>query len=296
MNVSTEKIRKVHFRVKAEAVINTLLSSGVSFEDIIIRYKSAHSKNWGHDIIRSEKKGEKVYIDIARDGLFHSLPEYLFMMPASDTRQQPEIDAYNKQQKINANILLNPIEHAIFEKKVELEQFELDIIHQLFSSSLQPLADFYRIDSSIGPVGRAKLAKMFPFIYSITGNFALTAIMLSYLLDLKVDYTITEVQKSFQTDNLLNNSGLNESAIGDSMFLGGDFLYVVPFIQFTAGTITCDEVAAFLPGGEKYNIFDCFSKYFIPLDYDTDLSVEIDESESVFSFENAYLGFNTTTK
>ncbi len=296
MKVNTENIRKVHFRVNAESIVNTLLANGVAYEDIIIRFKSGHSKNWGHDVIRSEKKGDKIYLDIARDGLFHSLPEYLFVLPTADGRQQPDLEAFNKQQKIHANILLNPIEHSVFEGKVGLDQFEQDILRQLFTSSLPALTDFYRIDPSIDLISRSKLARMFPFVYSIAGRFPLTAVMLSFLLDLPTDFHVTETQKTIETDTLQSDQGLSDSSIGESMLLGGDFQYVVPVVKFTVGPVKSEDVTKFLPGGEKCNIFDCFSKYFIPLDYDIELLVDVDDSESTFSFENAFLGFNTTTK
>lgn len=122
---------------------------------------------------------------MSRDGLFDTLPEYLFLKPIEDHNlnsfDKQEILEFNKQQQINCNILFNPIKHAILEQKVAIENFENEMLYTLTSYNFSNFQDFWRIDMKIPEIYRIKLVKLMPYIYSVTGNFTLTAKCLSFM-------------------------------------------------------------------------------------------------------------------
>lgn len=299
MHKIADNINSIRYRIRAESVVNDLISKGISFEDIIIRYKSAHKQHWQNDILHCESKGGKIYIDLARDGLFDSLPEYLFLKPIDDhtlrLEEKQKILAFNAQQKINANILFNPIENAIFEKRVDLERFENEILSLLNSYSLEGLIDFYRIDQKLAPDYRVKLVKIIPLLYSIAGDFSLTARCLAYLLDEPVAFEVREVLKIIQSSGLATREGLGSSACGESMIVNGDLKDSVPTVLFSIGPVEVGDVEKYLDGGEKHTLINYFSNYFLPLEYDIDLVIDIMDRDASFALDNSFLGYNSST-
>ncbi|HNY01370.1 MAG TPA: hypothetical protein PKG48_02220 [Bacteroidales bacterium] len=300
MNQVAEAINDIRFRIRAESVVNDLLSKGYSYDDFVVRFKSAHKRHWENDILHCEFKGGKFHLDLSRDGIFDALPEYLFLKPVDDHSIKPaereKILEFNKQQRTFANILLSPIEHAIFEKRVDLESFENDVLALLSGSSLQSLIDFYRIDDpALSPVDRVKLARAIPLLHSVVGDFPVTAKILSYLLDEPVQYEMAEGFKPIGNPEKASPGGLGASACGDTLIIGGSVEEPVPVIRLRIGPVHADQVATYLTGGEKETLLRHFRNYFLPLEYDLELVVDVSVTEASFTLDNSFLGFNSAT-
>jgi hypothetical protein len=299
MHKIADNINSIRFRTRAESVVNDLISKGIAYDDIIIRYKSAHKQHWQNDILHCESKGGKIYIDLSRDGIFDSLPEYLFFKPVDDHTLRPEkkqeILSFNAKQKAYANILFNPIENAIFEKRVDVERFENEVLSLLNSYSLDGLLDFYKIDDQLAHVYRVRLVKIIPLLHSIVGDFQLTAKCLQYLLDEHVSFEVTDVLKDIQSSSTPSNEGLGSSACGDSMIINGIIRESVPTILFSVGPVEVNDVEKYLDGGEKRTLINHFSNYFLPLEYDIDVVIDVMKDESSFALDNSFLGYNSST-
>lgn len=299
MNKIAENINSIRFRIRAESVVNDLISKGFTYDDIIIRYKSAHKQNWQNDILHCEVKGGKFYIDLSRNGFFDTLPEYLFLKPIEDhtlrVEEKQKILSFNIQQKIYANILFNPIENAIFEKRVELEGFENEVLSLLNSYSLEGLIDFYKIDSQLATEYRVKLVKIIPLLYSIVGDFQLTAKCLEYLLDEHVSFECGEAVKTVQSSGPAPREGLGYSACGETMIINGVIKEAVPTMLFSIGPVNVGDVEKYLDGGEKRTMINYFSNYFLPLEYDFDLVIDVVENDSSFALNNTFLGYNSSS-
>ena len=299
MHKIAANINSIRFRIRAESVVNDLISKGISYDDIIIRYKSAHKQHWQNDILHCESKGGKIYIDLSRDGLFDSLPEYLFFKPIDDHTLRPEkkqeILSFNAKQKIYANILFNPIENAIFEKRVDVERFENEVLSLLNSYSLEGLLDFYKIDDQLALDYRVRLVKIIPLLHSIVGNFQLTARCLQYLLQEHVSFEITDVLKNIQSSATPSREGLGSSACGDTMIINGIIRESVPTILFSVGPVDVKDVEKYLDGGEKRTLINHFSNYFLPLEYDIDVVIDVMKNDSSFALDNSFLGYNSST-
>jgi hypothetical protein len=302
MNTIADNINSIRFRIRAEAVVNDLISKGFSFDDIIIRHKSAHKQYWQNDILHCESKGGKIYIDLSRNGLFDALPEYLFLKPIDDHKLRQEekqkILAFNAQQRIYSNILFNPIENAVFEKRVDIERFENEVLALLNSYSHEGLVDFYKIDNQLTYAYHVKLVKIIPLLYSIVGDFPLTARCLEYLLDNPVSFEISEVLKDVQSPALSgtpSQEGLGSSACGETMILNGIIQESVPTILFSVGPVDVKDVEKYLEGGEKRTLIKYFSNYFLPLEYDFDLVIDVIDRDASFALNNSFLGYNSST-
>ena len=294
-----KKLNAIRYNIKAETVINTLLSNGYSQDNIIVQNKSSHKKNWDNDILNCELKGGKICFNLSRDGLFDALPQYLFLLPVEDHNmtgdQKEKIHKFNKQQRVHANILLSPIEQGVFEKRVDLEQFENEVIFQLNAYSPDSLAEFYKIDGAMPPDARAKLIKLLPLLYSIAGDIPLTAKCLEYFLEVPVAFEIMDVPVSLHPAEKIASGGLGAESCGEDMITHGDLDESVPTILFSIGPIDGSNVYKYLAGGGKRNLVNTFCDYFIPLEYNVDLRFDIKEDDAMFSLDNSFLGFNSST-
>lgn len=298
-NISKEIARKLnHFSydMRAEAVVSEFISSGFAADHIEIAYDSSHKKNWDKDILKAESKGEKIVLWLSRDGFIHSLPEYLFLKPVEGSSDEIEkIIEFNKRQQNNARLLFYPLENELFKKGVDLEAFENELIASLNSGDNSSIKDFWRIDNRIETIDQIKLCKFIPNLHVIVGDFSLTAKCLEYLLNVKVSWKLEErMVSALSSDTTLEDKGnLGSYTCADNMITFGIPKESVSTLVFTIGPISGDCIELYLKDGKKRNLIDYFISYFIPLQYEVEVNIDVSADESDFLLNNSYLGLNS---
>jgi hypothetical protein len=296
---SKEVARKLnHFScdVRAEAVVSELISSGIDADAIEIIYDSSHKKNWDKDILNVETKGGKILLRLSRDGFIHSLPEYLFLRPLEGSSDDiKKIIEFNKRQTDNARVLFYPIENELFRKGVDFESFENTLIASLNSGDNASIKEFWQIDNRIDTIDQVKLCKLIPNLHAIVGDFPLTAKCLEYFLEAQVSWKLDERMKSsFTNDHGPDvESSMGNYTCGDNMITSGNPIEAVSTLVFTIGPISCDCIKFYLENGKKRNMIDYFISYFIPLQYEVDININVSADDSDFSLDNSYLGLNS---
>ena len=279
---------------RAESVIVDLINQGYNPDDIIIEFEGNHKKNWDYDILNCHSQGRKFIFNLSRNGLFQSLPEYLFLRPIEGSKDEKEkIIAFNANQKRNASIFLDPIDNLIFQESVKIETHENKILFSLETYDLASLEEFWRIDPGINKTFKIKLIKILPYLHSIIGNYELTTRCLEFFLDSPVEFSIIEKQIPISIPGNEDSSGLGSSYCGEDLIMSGDF-FVSSFVWlFKVRPTSESEIEQYLENGEKRKIIEYFYNYFVPFEYNMEIEfVSADNSEG-FSLNDAYLGFNT---
>jgi hypothetical protein len=296
MTELVHNINSLRNKIKAETVISDLIIQGTVAENVIVEFASSHKNHWDKDILRCEKIGHKLHFTISRNGLFNSLPEYLFIHPMEGSAEEKErIQNLNKKQRINAEILLNPIENEIFQKSIALEIYENEILGLLNTDSLEELKWFWKIDEVIDDIYKAKLIKIIPFLHKIVGDFSMTAKCLSYFLEEKVSWSLEDRDNETGFQVRESSASLGVCSCGDDMVTGGAFIDSNTTLVFHIGPIHVSEIEKYLDNGSKRNLINYFKEYFLPFEFEIDHTLAIDESELDFFMGDSYLGFNTAS-
>ena len=158
MNDFVQTFNSLKSDIKAEAVIANLIQNGIPPENILIDFKGSHRRNWDHDVLSLESSGEKLIFRLSRDGIFHSLPEYLFLKKIEGTpEEKEEIRKFNKVQERNAKILFNPVESSVFQNRIDLELNENHLIARLNTNDINNFQDFWKIDSTLDKTYRINI-------------------------------------------------------------------------------------------------------------------------------------------
>ncbi len=282
--------------MRAETVIGDLIMQGISPDNIIVEFESSHRKNWDYDVLHFEKRENKLVCKLSRDGLFNSLPENLFLKSPEGSREKiNEIHEFNRKQKNHAHLLFNPIENEIFQKRVALELYENELLALLNNNSFEELKKFWMIGDDITDLYQARLARIIPFLHRIVGNFQLTAICLEYFLEESVSWQVEDRYHPIKVMIHSSSESLGSFSCGDDMIVGGDFMESTPTIIFNIGPIQASKIDQFLENGKKSKLIRRFYDYFIPIGYDADISIEIQNADLDFSLSDSYLGFNTVS-
>jgi hypothetical protein len=294
MNDFISNLNSFRHQLRAENVIGDLINQGYNPDDIIVEFEGSHKKNWDYDILNCNSKGRKFIFTLSRNGLFSSLPEYLFLRPVEGSKnEKEEIIEFNIKQKRNANILFNPIENEIFNERVTIENHENALLYALETYDLTSLEEFWRIDPGINKIYTAKVIKILPFLHSIVGNFDLTAKCLEVFIEDPVDYSIIERQIPINIVGNNNSTGIGFCSCGSDMIIHGEFSDISLTLIFKIGPISANEMEKYLENGEKRKMIDNFYNYFVPIEYDLELVFISPDNNDGFSLNNSYLGYNT---
>jgi hypothetical protein len=299
MKSLAEKLNELNQDIRAEAVVGNLIIQGIFTDDIIIEYDSSHKRNWDKDILKSESRSGKVFLKLSRDGFVHSLPEYLFRKPVEGSKDEKEkIIEFNKKQEGNTRVLFNPLENELFRKMVDLELLENEVHASLNTSDNKALKEFWMMDEHLDKRDQVKLAKILPSLHSIVGNFSLTAKCLEYILDEKVSWKkedrIIDITRQTDPDTEPGSGGMGTQSCGDNMIVSGPLYETIPTLIFEIGPVDFHAIPFYLDDGKRKAILKYFTNYFIPLQYEVDFNVSVSVEEEGFTFDNAYMGFNTT--
>jgi hypothetical protein len=292
------KLNKLSYDFRAEAVVSDLVSNGYK-DGIVIDFDSSHKKNWDKDILKAESSGKKLNLTVSRDGILHSLPEYLFMKPVEGSEEATdEILKFNKKQAENTRILFNPIENEIFDRGVLLETFENSLIASLNSGDNESIREFWRIDKRLDKLDQIKLCKIIPHLHEIVGNFLISAKCLEYFLGINVSWKVEESTISDVPidDNKDTAGGLGTYSCGNNMITGGIPEDTISKIIFTLGPIPDENIEQYLESGKKKELIKTFISYFIPLQYEAEIKLDISNEDAGFTLANSYLGLNSISK
>ena len=289
-----KRINDLPFNIKAESVIEDLIISGFDPGIIFLEFKTSHNKNWDHDIISCTSTGNDLVFELSRDGLYHTLPEYLFIIKQENSEYDKKtLNELNKKQVKNANTFFHSIDYELFSQRIELEKQENCLRAAMTYNTLDDLSEFWKIDRRLGIKICTKFCKLMPLIYKVVGNFNMTTSCLEFLLDEPVSWTPENRKDPINIAAGEEIKSLGNCDCGESFYIGGNDSMTINTIVFTIGPIECSEIKEFIPGGQKRELLKIFENYFIPVELETDYLFNVTESAKDFFLDHSFLGFDS---
>ncbi|WP_103070932.1 hypothetical protein [Aquimarina sediminis] len=299
-----EKIYKelitAYKNLKGEVFVAEILeNSDLDFSDIDIFNKSTFSRSYRRDVIGfkldtySDTK-DKLQLNLARNGIYDTLPEGLFHEQVKETNKlsYKNLRQKHKKEEKDAREFFTPLENEFFVQKVHVEQKERDLINEFINLKNSFLLDFWGLDKDIPATYSLKLLKLLPFAHNISGKPDLTALSLEKILGEKVC-----IKKKLTPYHHKNGIKSNNDTLGVNFVLElSDSQVLCPVFEIEVGPVERKNMRKFLQNGVARKIITTFCDYFIPLEIETKLNITYSEKESVFVLnetDNPRLGLTT---
>jgi len=169
--------------INAETLVSLL---DIREDDINVRAKGVFFRNYSNDLMKIENNEDKTTIALARDGIFHLLPQGLYFKENQLKVRPSEFeDAHSKLKKVKKKALsfFQPFDTEYFKLTLEFEHKLNDFAktgNNIFSSFLEENA---KIDTKNRYI--SKLKKMLPFASQLRGNLPLLIDILKNTLSIE---------------------------------------------------------------------------------------------------------------
>ena len=163
-------------QVKAEAFLTSFMDS---CSDVIVESQGVFSRNYNDDIVSidsDDNPGQKLTIQLSRDGLFHILPESLFFTENklreigkkgnTEKFKQEEERITKEKQKIKS--FFQPFDMTYFKLRFELEKQLNQLAANRTQIIVDELFDIYQLNSKNPFIH--KTISLIPIISEIRGN------------------------------------------------------------------------------------------------------------------------------
>lgn len=287
---------KFHKKIKAEVLLAELQNnSDVTTEDYVISNKSTFTRAYGGDVITAHLNGDKdrLTFDLARNGIYDSLPEGLFHKQSISKDSKSYIDRRKviKEEELASRSFFSPLENEFFFQRLQIEQNERTLLNGFGNLKNDFLFDFWKIDANIPKNYAVKLITILPFCHKIVGNLELTRLSLEKILDEKVHIK--------RTSELLVNQE-KEDEVGlrlgyDTVLESNDYGIRVPALEFTIGPILAKNIDWYLNEFNIYKFLEVFYDYFVPMEMEvkTKLLVDNDDEFLLGETNKSILGFSS---
>jgi hypothetical protein len=287
---------KFNKKIKAEVLLSELQNnSDITAEDYVISNKSTFTRAYGGDVITAHLNGDKdnLTVDLARNGLYDSLPEGLFHKQAisKDTKSYIDRRKIVKEEELASRSFFSPIENEFFLQRLQIEQNERNLLNGFGHLKNDFLFDFWEIHTDMPKKYAVSLITLLPFCHKIVGDLELTQLSLEKILGEKVQIERT-------SELLVNKEKDNEIAISlghDTILESNEYGIRVPALEFTIGPILTENIDRYLNEYKLYEFLDVFYDYFVPMEMEVKTKLVVDkEGEFLLGETNkSILGFSS---
>lgn len=299
VNKINTSLREFQTDYSVEVISSSLIKNNIQESQLIFQTlgtsKRAHKKDTSRINIIEDIE-ELFFIYTNREGLYDSLPEFIFHYPinnysSSNTAEIIEGIKRFRQEERHARLFFLPYEQEFFRIKnlfqKSIEDFESPILNQKKQTLLTicwPI--FAKLDTVSGYI----FLCLFPHIHTFRDNFKKIAECLSIILNipLKISTSTTQIVHP-QSKNSLNTSRLGiDFIIGTSMFDGEKDVYI------EVGPLSKEAHRSFLPGGSRFNLIEELCDFFIGANYFVMVTYTCEKPEEAVSLnEECLLGIDT---
>lgn len=293
--------------IRAEVLVNHAIENGFPQDGFVVNNNGFFYREFVKDILSStviEDSWYRTYIELqlSRPGFYDMLPEALFHQPeTTEFRQRAGVAEMTERYKRNAakekevRKFFQPLENEIFFQQMMLEREEVYLLDALKSKILNRyFINFWGLPTSLKMHEAASFLLLLPHASIINGNLALMQSCLSALLNEEV------VMRRKEPDAIdvgeISFGVLGQSALGDYMVCGTDFMEDYPVLTYHIGPVKNSNISSFIEGGEKDIIINTFNKYFAPVEADVVVEIQVNKKEGGMSFdegEEIILGYSS---
>lgn len=306
-----QNINRSLLDLDAAFLVSTMFQEQKDREKVFINLLGILKRRWSKDIDSAENdtfnNGEEfISLNVNRSGIYDSLPEAIFHdFPKLKNDSGNEMAKESRKQKLvekEARLFFRPAENELFYQRAQLAGVENRFFNNIFSHFINNDShDFWLTATEVPGKFLEKFNILLPFANNISGNLTLAAHCLEYLLEESITIEITNEQQFFNDtiEPFLNTFKLGSSKLGNDSILATQIDNYIGRVNFRIGPLTKMSLKDYLSGGDAYVLLDCFFDYFIPLEFETEWTIILDEDRSSFVLNdevenaNAYLNYST---
>jgi hypothetical protein len=305
----SQYINQLSFDLKAELLIAVLAEQKIDPGEVLAFFDGQFRRNWSKDIEGSDSLNldtgeEKLCIHLNRDGVYDSLPELLFHKNLETDNQSAEEMAKDsmrlKTEEKESRSFFQPFENEIFLLRVELAMKENQLLKNINTEFLTAIIeDFWRMDTDLPENYIARLKKLLPLVYRITGNYDLTAQCLEFILKESVMISAADLNGIIEDDNFGHSGILGECLLGVDTVSGNMVSGFVNRLICSIGPIENAETNEYVKNGKMDRFLNCFYSYFIPFELDIETKYIFETEQSLFELHDtidtrlSFLGYNS---
>lgn len=267
-----QELEHAAFDIKAEAILLQLLEKGIRPEHLMISnnhfFRRGYSRDIVDTVINDDKRGEVLEVILSRAGLLDHLPEGLFFQQNRDSKRLITVADMSKDYKENKRKeeeirrFFQPLEFDFFLQKLRLEEEECSLLESMQTGMLANyFNNFWHVPEEIPQRFKMSLILLLPYASRIAGDAVLTAQSLQFLLqeEVSICQSVKHVHQAEHLQTVLGNDRLGLDMVCGASFMEGDVCWEV-----IIGPLVGSSVADYLPGGDRFRLFQLFSDFYIP--------------------------------
>jgi len=264
-----EELINAYQNFKAEIFVTEILeNSDLELTDIDVFNQSTFSRSYRRDVIDFKvdsysRDTDKLQFNVARNGLYDTLPEGLFhdTVSAKSNISYKELHQKQKKQEKDARSFFAPLENEFFTQKVIIEKSERKLINEFTNLKTDFLLKFWNLNPEIPSDYSIKLLQLLPYVHKISGEIELTALSLEKIIGEKV--TIIKKYKSVNQDT---QDTSNKNQLGVDLVLElKETTISYPCWDIMIGPINKKNVDKYIVSGATKKFITIFCDYFIPM-------------------------------
>ncbi len=280
-----DELSDIYQNFKAEVFVTEILEkSNLDLSDIDIFNQSTFSRSYRRDVIDFKidtysGKADKLQFNLARNGLYDTLPEGLFHEPVStkDNLSYSELHQKQKKQEKDARSFFTPLENEFFTQRVYIEKNERELINEFTNLKTDFLLKFWKLDKDIPIEYSIKLLQLLPYTHKISGDIELTALSLEKIIREKV--SITQKYKTI-TEGIRPS---NEQRLGVDLTLELKETFIsYPYWQIDIESSKKENIDKYAVDIATKKFITIFCDYFIPMEIDSQINIIYSSKEDTF--------------
>ncbi|AXT55668.1 hypothetical protein D1815_07850 [Aquimarina sp. AD1] len=281
-----QELTTTYQNLKAEIFVTEILeNSSVNLTDIDVFNNSTFSRSYRRDVINFKLDSysgntDKLQFNIARNGLYDTLPEGLFHEPvkAKSNISFTELHQKQKKQEKDARSFFSPLENEFFTQRVNIEKNERKLINEFANLKTDFLLKFWNLDPEIPSDYSIKLLQLLPYVHKISGEIELTALSLEKIIGEKVT-----IEKKYKTlDDNINDTSKEHQLGVDLVLELKETVISYPCWEITIGPVDQKNIDKYIVSGATKKFITIFCDYFIPMEIDTKINVTYSSKEETF--------------
>lgn len=291
-----DKISKTPDDLKVEVLLAELIENDqLNWTEKKVKTLGIFRRGYRKEIDQVEiEKGQKfeefrhLSFSIWREGLYDSLPKGIFhqVRKGEGKKNLNEIkkDVEEEQKEREAaRDFFYPFEQEFYNQRIALEMaerkvlsgFKGDIEARYFSE------DFWGIDvKGIDNAKVVSLLYLLPYAFMYKGQLKELATLFSIVLKDPVRWENTYGnQQKVKEEEVLS---LGSAYLGENLVLGESFEDNIPHLVMVIGPMSPSQAAKYLPGQEQYKLLNVLERFFLPMETQLEVQLEIRREERRF--------------
>ncbi|MEL6671115.1 MAG: hypothetical protein AAFR61_02955 [Bacteroidota bacterium] len=299
-----EEVNHLKEDIRAEVLVANWLQTGQQAR-VVIQPKGLFARDFDRDIMQAyvKGKGQELWLELNREGLYDALPEGFFHQPAigqNRARERAEEmvshSRAQRKEELHARRFFQPIEQAFFQQRVGLELSEREALEGFVSPTLlEEFARFWGLPEETPLDQLARICYVLPLAHKIVCNLEETTKVFEIVLQEKVNCFYSEEQENAEIAVHEALPGLGGVNLGLDFILGEKSPEIFPTTVIRVGPIPDGRIVSFLPGKPQRKVLDILTEYFFPAGYSFTLQIIPEKPLETHKQEEReiYLGYNS---